>query len=57
MAWDLLFTSDIGLLSLLTIGFILVMAVYILRYVSQHAKADAKDHLASGSPQGLTPSK
>ncbi|WP_265942348.1 DUF3149 domain-containing protein [Dechloromonas sp. A34] len=57
MAWDLLFTSDIGLLSLLTIGFILVMAVYILRYVAQHAKADAKENLASGSSHGLTPSK
>lgn len=31
MAWNLLFTSDIGLLSLFTIGFILVMGVYIGR--------------------------
>lgn len=57
MAWDLLFTSDIGLLSLLTIGFILVMAVYILRYVVQHVRADAKEHLESGSTHGLSPSK
>ena len=32
MAWNLLFTSDIGLLSLFTIAFILVMAVYIGYY-------------------------
>jgi hypothetical protein len=42
MAWDLLFSSDIGLLSLFTIAFILVMAVYIGRYVSQHIKEEAK---------------
>jgi len=32
MAWNLLFTSDIGLLSLFTILFMIVMAVYIGRY-------------------------
>lgn len=42
MAWDLLFTSDIGLLSLLTIGFILVMAAYIGRYVMKHMKEEEK---------------
>jgi hypothetical protein len=42
MAWNLLFTSDIGLLSLFTIGFILVMGVYIGRYALQHMKSDAK---------------
>ncbi|WP_415035700.1 DUF3149 domain-containing protein [Azonexus sp.] len=34
-AWNLLLTSDIGLLSLFTIGFILVMGVYIGRYASK----------------------
>ncbi len=38
MAWDLLFTSDIGLLSLFTIGFVLVMGVYIGRYAMKHMK-------------------
>ncbi len=42
MAWNLLFTSDIGLLSLFTILFMLVMLVYIARYVSQHVKSEAK---------------
>lgn len=40
MAWELLFTSDIGLLSLFTIGFILVMGVYIGRYAMKHIKED-----------------
>lgn len=40
MAWELLFTSDIGLLSLFTIGFILVMGAYIGRYAMKHIKED-----------------
>ena len=32
MAWDLLFKSDIGLLSLFTICFIIAMAVWLARY-------------------------
>lgn len=47
MAWNLLFTSDIGLLSLFTILFMLVMLVYIARYVSQHIKSEAKNPLAA----------
>jgi hypothetical protein len=47
MAWELLFTSDIGILSLITIGFILVMAVYIWRYAMQHAKQDEMAHSTS----------
>jgi hypothetical protein len=50
MAWELLFTSDIGILSLITIGFILVMAVYIWRYAVRHAKEDAREHSA---PKGV----
>lgn len=34
MAWQELFSTDIGLLSVFTIGFIVVMAVYIGKYVS-----------------------
>lgn len=36
MAWELLFKSDIGLLSLFTIVFILVMAAYLFRFVRRH---------------------
>lgn len=45
MAWDLLLTSDIGLLSLFTIVFILGMAVYLGRYAAQHIKDEER-----GSP-------
>lgn len=50
MAWELLFTSDIGILSLITIGFILVMAVYIWRYAMQHAKQEELEH---SSPKNI----
>lgn len=42
MAWDLLFSSDIGLLSLFTIAFILVMGAYIGRYVVKHMKEESE---------------
>ena len=42
MAWDLLLTSDIGLMSLFTILFMVAMAVYIYRYAVKHAAEDAK---------------
>ncbi len=42
MAWDLLLTSDIGLLSLFTIVFILGMAVYLGIYASKHMKDEEK---------------
>ena len=45
MAWDLLLTSDIGLLSLFTIVFILGMAVYLGRYAAQQIKDEER-----GSP-------
>ncbi|MGE5466382.1 MAG: DUF3149 domain-containing protein [Ignavibacteria bacterium] len=35
MAWIELFTTDIGLLSLFTIAFIIVMAIYIVYFVKQ----------------------
>ncbi|CAH1745435.1 MULTISPECIES: DUF3149 domain-containing protein [Thauera] len=40
MAWDLLISSDIGLLSLFTIGFILVMAVYLVRFAKRNIAED-----------------
>ncbi|MDP3538018.1 MAG: DUF3149 domain-containing protein [Azonexus sp.] len=43
MAWNLLFSSDIGLLSLFTILFCLVMGAYIAVYASRHAKEDEKN--------------
>ncbi len=42
MAWELLFTSDIGLLSLFTIVFVLVMGVYIGRYAMKHMHEDGE---------------
>lgn len=46
MAWNLLLTSDIGLLSLFTIVFMVVMAVYIYLYAMRHAKEEEHDHAA-----------
>lgn len=51
MAWNLLFTSDIGLLSLFTILFIVVMAIYIGRYVVREMKKEDQDK-AAGPRQG-----
>lgn len=42
MAWNLLLTSDIGLLSLFTILFCVAMAVYIYYFVKQHAADELK---------------
>lgn len=38
-----LFGSDIGLLSVFTIGFVLVMAVYIFGYAKRHMDEDARN--------------
>lgn len=43
MAWQLLFGSDIGLLSLFTIGFVIVMAIYMFRFAKKHAEMDAQN--------------
>ncbi len=40
MAWKLLLGSDIGLLSLFTILFVIVMAIYLYRYVSKKMQED-----------------
>ena len=50
MAWNLLFTSDIGLFSLFTIVFIIFMAIYIARYAVKRIKAEEK---AGQLPDGL----
>lgn len=42
MAWNELFTTDIGLLSLFTIGFVVVMGTYIYRFAKRHIAEDAK---------------
>ncbi|MBR0564664.1 DUF3149 domain-containing protein [Azoarcus sp. L1K30] len=44
MAWNELFSTDIGLLSLFTIGFILVMAIYIYRFAKRHIAEDEAKH-------------
>lgn len=41
MALTELFTTDIGLLSVFTIGFILAMGVFISRFVKQQMARDA----------------
>lgn len=40
---ELLLGSDIGLLSLFTIGFVLVMAVYLYGYAKKKMDEDAKN--------------
>ncbi len=40
MAWQLLFGSDIGLLSLATIGFVIVMAVYFIVWFGKKVAED-----------------
>ena len=42
MAWELLFTSDIGLLSLFTILFVVAMSIFFLRYFARKASEDAR---------------
>lgn len=42
-ALKLLVGSDIGLLSLFTIGFVIVMAFYLVGFVKKHAAEDAKN--------------
>jgi hypothetical protein len=50
MAWNLLFTSDIGLLSLFTILFILVMAVYIGYYAMKQVNKEAASRGGQSQP-------
>lgn len=42
MAWKELFSTDIGLLSVFTIGFIIVMAGYLYRFARNHMAEDER---------------
>ncbi len=42
MAWKELFSTDIGLLSLFTIGFVVVMGVYLYRFTKTHIAEDER---------------
>ena len=42
MIWQDLFSTDIGLLSLFTIGFVLVIGVYIGRFVKRNMEHDER---------------
>lgn len=42
MALKELFSTDIGLLSLFTIGFVVVMAFYLIGFVKRHMEEDAR---------------
>ncbi|MDR0458454.1 MAG: DUF3149 domain-containing protein [Burkholderiaceae bacterium] len=44
MAWHLLFGSDIGLLSLFTIVFIICMAIYLVFFVRNRIREDERNH-------------
>ena len=44
MAMQELFTTDIGILSLFTIAFILAMAVFIWRFVKRNIRKDEEAH-------------
>lgn len=43
MAWQELFGTDIGLLSVFTIGFVVVMAVFFGKYFSNKMEEDARN--------------
>ncbi len=43
MAWQLLFGSDIGLLSLGTIAFVIGMAIYFIIYFNKKSAEDARN--------------
>lgn len=43
MAWSQLFSTDIGLLSLFTIGFVLVIGGYIYRFAVRHMDEDERN--------------
>jgi hypothetical protein len=43
MAWKLLFGSDVGLLSLFTIVFVIVMAIYLVRFFMKKAEEDRRN--------------
>ena len=42
MAWQELFSTDIGLLSLFTIGFVVVMGMYLYRFAVRNMADDER---------------
>ncbi|MFN4064579.1 DUF3149 domain-containing protein [Azoarcus communis] len=48
MAWVELFSTDIGLLSLFTIGFVVVMGGYLYRFAKRHIAEDEQKARAAG---------
>lgn len=52
MAWNLLLTSDIGLLSLFTILFIIAMAIYIGFYVAKQVNKEEHNPGTELRPNG-----
>lgn len=52
MAWKELVSTDIGLLSLFTIGFVVVMGGYLLRFVLRHMAEDERKARGANSPVG-----
>jgi len=42
-AWKLLISSDIGLMSLFTIGFVIVMGGWMVRFYRKNAEEDARN--------------
>jgi flagellar basal body-associated protein FliL len=42
MAWQLLFGSDFGLMSLFVIAFVVVMAIFLYGFAKKHMEEDAK---------------
>lgn len=42
-AWKLLVGSDIGLMSLFTIGFVIVMGGWMARFYKKNAEEDARN--------------
>lgn len=42
MAWQLLFGSDMGLMSLFVIVFVIVMAAFLYRFATKHMEDDAR---------------
>lgn len=44
MAWKLLFGSATGLLSVFTIAFVIVMAIFLIRYFVRKANEDGHGH-------------
>ena len=43
MAWKLLFGSDVGLFSLFTIVFVIVMGIYLVRFFMKKAEEDRRN--------------